>query len=213
MFARVAALLSALSLFACTAVGVRDTEEPKFTVTGHIGLVEIRQYGARVAAETVVEGEELAARNTGFRRLFDYIAGANHAAAKIAMTAPVTQEPAGELAGAKIAMTTPVAQAQDEAGRWRIRFFMPAGSTMAALPSPDDKLVQLVSVPPESMAVLRFAGTPAPGAVAAKTGELVAALEGSAWRPAGAPVAWFFDPPWTLPQLRRNEVAIPVSPN
>jgi hypothetical protein len=24
-------------------------------------------------------------------------------------------------------------------------------------------------------------------------------------------VAWFYDPPWTLPWLRRNEVAVPVA--
>lgn len=207
MFARVAAVMSALSLFACTAVGVRDAEEPKFTVTAKLGSVEIRQYGPRVAAETVVQGDEMAARNAGFRRIADYIFGANHAATKIAMTAPVAQS------GTKIAMTTPVAQAQDAAGRWRIRFFMPASYTLATLPQPDDKAVELVAVPPETVAVLGFSGIPSPDAVAAKTGELISALEGSAWRPAGAPVAWFYDPPWTVPQLRRNEVAIPVSPN
>ena len=26
----------------------------------------------------------------------------------------------------------------------------------------------------------------------------------------GDPVAWFYDPPWTLPFLRRNEIAVPV---
>jgi hypothetical protein len=26
----------------------------------------------------------------------------------------------------------------------------------------------------------------------------------------GAPVAWFYDPPWTLPVLQRNEIAVPV---
>ncbi len=37
-------------------------------------------------------------------------------------------------------------------------------------------------------------------------------LSGSAWQPAGEPTAWFYDPPWTLPPLRRNEVAIRVTP-
>ncbi|PRC49286.1 heme-binding protein, partial [Mycobacterium sp. ITM-2017-0098] len=26
------------------------------------------------------------------------------------------------------------------------------------------------------------------------------------------PVAWFYDPPWTLPFRRRNEVAVAVTP-
>ncbi|HEY2195594.1 MAG TPA: hypothetical protein VGH76_25280 [Actinomycetospora sp.] len=27
----------------------------------------------------------------------------------------------------------------------------------------------------------------------------------------GEPVAWFYDPPWTLPFRRRNEIAVPVA--
>ena len=27
----------------------------------------------------------------------------------------------------------------------------------------------------------------------------------------GDPVVWFYDPPWTLPPLRRNEVAVRVT--
>ena len=76
----------------------------------------------------------------------------------------------------------------------------------ALIDFPDEDL------PPETVAVLRFSGTPSPDAVAARTGELVKALAASAWQPAGAPVAWFYDPPWTIPSLRRNEVAVPVSP-
>lgn len=213
MFSRIAALMSALTLFACSTVGVRDTEEPKFTLAAKLGTVEIRQYGARIAAETTVEAAELEARNAGFRKIAAYIFGANHAGSQLASSTPAAQQSAQPSAGTKIAMTAPVAQAQDSPGRWRIRFFMPAKYTMATLPEPDDKDVTLVTVPPETMAVLTFSGIPSPGAVASHTGELVAALEGSAWRPAGAPVAWFYDPPWTIPNLRRNEVAIPVSPN
>jgi hypothetical protein len=208
MWPKVAALVSGLALFACSAVGVRETPEPAYTIAARLGTVEVRQYGARVAAETVVAGDAEAARSPGFRRLFDYISGANGAGAKIAMTAPVAQDSRATQA----AMTAPMAQAPDTEGGWRIRFYMPAGAALAALPQPTDPTVKLVPVPPETLAVLRFSGSASAEAVARRTGELVAALEGSAWRPAGAPVAWFYDPPWTLPPLRRNEVAVPVSP-
>ena len=33
----------------------------------------------------------------------------------------------------------------------------------------------------------------------------------SAWVLAGPVQAWFYDPPWTVPALRRNEVAVPVA--
>jgi hypothetical protein len=208
MWAKAMAILSALALFACSTVGVRQAEEPAYTVAAQLGAVQVRQYGPRIAAETVVDGDEEATRSAGFRRLAGYIFGANHGGSKIAMTAPVAQAAAGDT----IAMTAPVGQTRDSAGRWRIRFFMPSSYTLATLPQPDDATVELVPVPPETFAVLRFSGTPSPEAVAARTADLVAALEGTAWRPAGEPVAWFYDPPWTLPPLRRNEVAIPVSP-
>ncbi len=208
MIARIAALVAGLLAAGCSVIGDRrGTEEPDYQVVARQHAVEIRRYGARVAAETTVEGDEEAARTAGFRRLAGYIFGANQGGEKIAMTAPVAQQ--GD--GAKIAMTAPVAQARDAEGRWVIRFFMPGKWTMATLPVPNDPAVRLVPVPPATMAVLRFSGSRGSGAVAERRRELLAALEGSAWQPVGAPVNWFYDPPWTLPWLRRNEVAVPVA--
>lgn len=211
MLRQLTALMSGLALFACSTVGVRETPQPSYTVTAKLGDVEIRQYGPRVVAETLVAGDELDARDTGFRRLAGYIFGGNHGGTRIAGATPEASQQATN-GGTKIAMTAPVAQAHEPTG-WRIRFFMPADYTLQTLPVPNDPQVRLATVPPETMAVLRFSGSPTPQAVAAKTSDLVAALEGTAWRPTGAPVAWFYDPPWTLPPLRRNEVAVPVSPN
>jgi len=59
--------------------------------------------------------------------------------------------------------------------------------------------------------VLRFSDVATDAAVAAHRAALLAAPTGTRWRPAGEAVTWFYDPPWTLPPLRRNEVAVPVS--
>ncbi len=200
-----------MALSACSVIGVRaGTEEPRYSVIGHVGPIEIRQYAARIAAETLVARDEEQARSVGFQRLAGYIFGGNHARARIAMTAPVAQAQAGAGAARTIAMTAPVAEAK-EGDAWVIRFFMPARETMADLPVPNDSRVRLVSVPAQTYAVLRFSGVPTPHRVMAKTKALLAGLGGAAWRPDGQPVAWFYDPPWTLPPLRRNEVAVPVS--
>jgi hypothetical protein len=209
MFARIAALAAGLAVAACSVVGDRrGTEEPPFDVVGRAGAVEIRRYMPRIAAETEIEADAEAARNAGFRRLAGYIFGANRGAEKIAMTAPVAQAPAD---GARIAMTAPVAQQPAGPGRWTIRFFMPGQWTLATLPVPNDPAVRLVEVPGETMAVLRFTGDRGAAAVAAREAELMRALNGTAWPPQAAPVAWFYDPPWTLPWLRRNEVAVRVT--
>jgi SOUL heme-binding protein len=39
---------------------------------------------------------------------------------------------------------------------------------------------------------------------------LGALASSSGWTVAGPAVDWFYDPPWTLAMLRRNEVAVPV---
>ncbi|SEH48803.1 SOUL heme-binding protein [Mycolicibacterium rutilum] len=185
-------------------VGIRvGTEEPHYLSTELTGRVQIRRYGPRIAAETTVEADEERARNIGFRRLAGYIFGANHRNESIAMTAPVTQSDT-------IAMTAPVTQSRD-GHRSTIRFYMPSKWTMDTLPAPDDDAVRLVPVPGETVAVLRFSGDRSPRTVESHTAELLEVLRANDIEPTGAPQAWFYDPPWTLPFRRRNEIAVAVS--
>ena len=137
--------------------GIRTgTEEPHYVGTRVSDRVELRRYGPRIAAETTVAADEDRARNIGFRRLAKYIFGANHRDQQISMTAPVAQQ--SDRGGDEIAMTAPVSQARTADDRWTIRFFMPSKWTMDTLPTPDDDDVALVTVPGETVAVLRFTG-------------------------------------------------------
>ena len=125
------------------------------------------------------------------------------------MTAPVVQSKAGQ----KIAMTAPVAQSAEstEVGAgWVIRFFMPAKWTLDTLPRPNDDRVRLTEVPGETLAVLTFTGDRGPRAVHERTDELLEVLRAHGFEPTGEPAAWFYDPPWTLPFRRRNEIVVPV---
>ena len=212
---KIASLVSGLLLGGCTVFGIRSgTPQPAYTVIGRVGAVELRQYGARLAAETTVHGGEIDARSVGFRRLAGYIFGANTkpggGAGEIQMTAPVEQMPGSPKTGQEVAMTAPVAQERAGRDAWTIRFFLPSNLTLATAPRPRDPTIRLLDVPSETMAVLRFSGIPGARAVAEHSRRLLSALSGSAWRPTGPVVAWFYDPPWTLPWWRRNEVAVPV---
>ena len=176
-----------------TVLGVRDaTEEPPYEVIGLVNGAEVRRYGERLAAEVTVPGEEGAARQAGFRPLAGFIFGGNEAREKMAMTIPVAQASAG-------------------AGEWTVRFFMPAGYTEATLPRPRDASVRILTVPGGDYAVLRFRGVPSADAVALRKARLMAALGCGPWQAEGEPEGWFYDPPWTVPTLRRNEVAVRVS--
>jgi hypothetical protein len=203
-----AALLSSLASAGCSVFGIRTVEEPRSTVVDHVGAVEIRRYDARLAAETTVAGTALAARSVGFNRLAGYIFGGNATKTSIAMTAPVAQAAKGQ----SIAMTAPVAQSKTDDGSWVIRFFLPASLSEATAPTPNDPLVRVVVVPPETYAVLRYSGSISPSSVTEQQDRLMQALSGSKWTPAGEPMSWFYDPPWTLAPLRRNEAVVQVAP-
>ena len=199
-------ILLALALTGCSVFGVRSgTPEPSYQLVTKIGPVEIRQYVPRLAASVTVPGDEISARSAGFRRLAAFIFGANTARSSIEMTAPVAQS------AAKIAMTAPVAQLSPAPGQWTISFYMPAGYTAATLPKPKDKGIVISELPGALDAVIQFSGIPGKAATAKAQAELLATLANSPYAPAGPPEEWFYDPPWTIPFLRRNEVAVPVA--
>jgi SOUL heme-binding protein len=97
-----------------------------------------------------------------------------------------------------------------ERGAWTIRFFLPAVLMVETAPAPLDPMIHIIAVPPASMAVRRFSGIPRPATVAIERDRLMSGLRASSWIAMGDPVTWFYHPPWTLPWLRRNEVAIEV---
>ena len=110
----------------------------------------------------------------------------------------------------KIAMTTPV-QAASATGSYQMRFFLPPGYDAKSAPVPNNSSVRLVDLPEETMATLRFSGSRNDDAVDLYKAKLLANLERSEWKAIAEPVALFYDPPWTLPPLRRNEVAVLVA--
>ncbi len=180
------------------------TEEPRFEVERVVGRVEIRRYPALVRAETMLTGPANEAVNQAFRRLAGYIFGANESRTKIAMTAPVTQ------ASEKLAMSTPVTQSAEDA-QWLVTFTMPKGRTLADLPIPRDPRVVLREVPARRVAVLRYSGGTSQERVREKELELRALLAREGLFATGAVISARYDPPTTLPFLRRNEVWLELS--
>ena len=194
---------------AAGAFGVRLYEEPPYMVVDRIGDdIEIRKYPPRLAAEVDYVQTGDARGNDAFMLLFNYISGANGGApadSKIAMTTPVEmREPQ------RIAMTTPVETARSDTSG-RLRFFLPANLRPETAPKPANDRVKIVTVPEETIAVLRFSGLGMGREVAARQDELTQVLKRSKWQQAGTPFAYYYDGPFTLPFLRRNEAAVAVS--
>jgi hypothetical protein len=184
------------------------TEQPRYDVLDRIGdNIEIRQYGPRVAAETTIDiSKSDNARGDAFRLIAGYIFGANKTQEKVAMTSPVEINSPGT----KIAMTAPVEVNSSDNGLV-MRFFMPSQYTVEQLPEPTDPRVKLRQVPSETVAVLRFSGSTDDAAVNLRSAYLESELQSSKWKATGPATAFFYNPPWTLPFLRTNEVVVPVS--
>jgi len=193
------AAVSLVSAFAAGSIMSR-VEQPEYAVSTSDGPVETRSYGPMIAAEAEVRGERKAAINEGFRLIAAYIFGANRPNTRIAMTAPVQQQ-----GSQKIAMTAPVTQ-QGNGSIWTVRFIMPGNWSLETLPVPDDARVTLKPVPAKRMLAIRFSGLAGDSVIAEKIDELRKYASGHNLAIVGEPLLAFYNPPWTLPFFRRNEV-------
>ncbi len=182
---------SGLSVF-----GLRGAyEQPSYRVVQPIGPnIEIRAYAPRVAVATaVVAGDP----GQAFGRLFRYITGANAGAHLVAMTVPVEQ--AAQAAPPPARMDTPV-----------MRFFLPREVVRAGPPYPTEHGVWLATLPAETLAVIRYSGTATEATRAEAASKLQAAIGASGHVAQGAARYFSYDPPFAIPLLRRNEVAVAV---
>ena len=178
-------------------------EEPRYDVRMSQAPFELRHYAPVLIAQTIVEGDMDAASNKGFRLIADFIFGNNMAAgsepsanqaAKIAMTAPVTVEP--QLGSAQ---------------QWRVHFVMPSQYTLANIPKPNNSAVTLHELPSKYVVVHRYSGFNTVARVQEKTDETLAWAKQQSLKVVGTPQLSRYDPPWTLPMFRRNEILVEVA--
>lgn len=157
-----------------------------------------------ILAQVEVSGERKQAISKGFKILADYIFGNNTSNNKMEMTAPVTNE-----LSEKMAMTAPVLQEQDM-DKWKVRFVMPKKYSPETVPKPNSKDVILIPLPARRFAVIRFSGLPDDETIKQHTDELKAYILAETLKPIGEPILAFYNPSWTLPFLRCNEVMIEI---
>ena len=205
---RVLAFLISL-LIASTAMA---TEEPKFSIIEKSEPFELRNYAPQLIAEVKVEGDLDTASSQGFRLIAAFIFGQNQVSEKISMTVPVGIE---ATQSTKIAMTVPVgieASKDSAAGvnQWVFSFVMPSEYTMATLPKPLNPLVTIRELPAQKRAAIIFSGFNSEAKVLEKTKALEEWIKGKQWQVIGAPQFARYNPPWSMPFMRRNEILITV---
>ena len=203
------AMFTIVTITACSVVGIRSTEEPVYSVLQNEDRFEVRSYEAIVIAETLVDADFDEAGDIAFRRLFAYISGDNKSAAEISMTAPVMALDEARGTGEKISMTAPVTGEKTARG-WRYAFVLPSDYTIDTAPIPDSPEITLKRLPARQAAVVRYSGSWGEGAYEKNLAELRSWMRQNNLEADSLPRVAGYDPPWTLPFLRRNEIIIDI---
>ena len=184
-------ILSILAVAALIFAGCQVTragyESAPYQVVRSAGQFEVRDYPALQVAETPMR---LPGQNAdgSFMRLFRFITGANAAHEKIAMTTPVFMS--GSDSNATMA------------------FVLPAKLAADSVPKPAEAAVTVRELPAGRFAVLRFRGGRSAQHESAAREQLRAWMQTEQLPELSPPVFAYFDPPWTLCFLRRNEVML-----
>ena len=163
-------------------------EEPVYQVekAWEAEQIEIRAYAPRIMAVTGMNEDS----DSGFRVLAGYIFGGNAEEQKIAMTAPVQQTMAGEK---------------------EMAFMMPAEYAVKDLPQPEDQRVSFREAPAYTAAVIQFSGWASAEKADENWQQLKRFLIAEGIDITGEPTLNQYNPPWTLPFMRRNEIIVPVA--
>jgi effector-binding domain-containing protein len=199
-------LILSMFLLYWSASVAANTEQPSYSVLDAEGDIEVREYAPMMVAEVEVTGERDKAINQGFRMIADYIFGNNTSQQKVAMTAPVIQQKSE-----KIAMTAPVLQ-QGENNAWLVRFVMPSAYNLETIPKPNNSAVKLRLVSAKRFAAIRFSGFATESNLSRHLALLNEFVVKRKLKVISQKTYAFYNPPWTLPFLRRNEILLEVMP-
>ncbi|KAG8376981.1 hypothetical protein BUALT_Bualt09G0120800 [Buddleja alternifolia] len=202
---------------------------PKHEVIHSTNDYEIRKYPPSVVAEVTYDPAQFNSdKDGGFTILGNYIGALGKpqnqtpepiamtapvitkaaAAEKIAMTAPVITKAA---AAEKIAMTAPVVTQGGGGELVIMTFILPSKYVKAEeAPRPVDERVVIREEGEKKYGVVRFSGVAGEEVVTKKAENLKGCLERDGFKVAGDFVLARYNPPFTLPPFRTNEVMIPV---
>ncbi|KAF1868084.1 hypothetical protein Lal_00034026 [Lupinus albus] len=195
-------------------LGKISVETPKYEVIKSTNEYEIRKYPPSVLAEVTYEPSEFKGnKDGGFMVLANYIGALgnpqNTKPEKIAMTAPVITKDSGE----KIAMTAPVvtkadnSEDNDNNKTVTMQFILPSvyGKAEEA-PKPTDERVVIRDEGERKYGVVKFGGVANEQVVKEKVEKLKKSLEIDGFKVIGDFLLARYNPPWTIPLFRTNEV-------
>lgn len=206
----------AQNVFAETPTGL---QEPKYTLVCKTQDYEIRDYDTYQVASTQMSDasvDDWTQTGAAFNTLANYLFGANAEQKVMDMTTPVTTTMTGEM---RFYLADPQVPAplggggggggdDDDA---KTKSLGSSSGTAAAAAT-----IEIQTLPPARLAVRRFTGFCTDGEIARQKQALLTALQLDGVEldvPHGQTVphvVFQYNPPYALPVIRRNEIAVPV---
>ena len=189
MLRSVSFLVFITTMTGCSVFGNSGVEIAPYTVLQKEEPYELRHYERLVLVTTPYE--DIEEQRNPFMRLFDYISGANDGTQEIAMTAPVFMDRQGNTSET-------------------MSFVLPESFSLESAPEPENSAVKLEELKNYTVATVTFNGLLGTENIEEHNellNQWIAKMELETIGP--AKVAGY-NPPYTIPWMRRNEVLIPV---
>ncbi|KAL3690566.1 hypothetical protein R1sor_016875 [Riccia sorocarpa] len=195
---------------------VPDLETIPYRVISKKQGYQIREVESYLIAETDMPGTtgfDFMSSGQAFNTLADYIFGKNKGRETMEMTTPVITR-RNEPKSQKMEMTTPVfTQKASSTGSWRMSFLLPSKFDEENIPIPENSSVKIRRVPSKLVAVTAFPGYVTDDLVKRKERELRQALQRDGQvrvKDSIQPDIAQYNPPFTPPFMRRNELSLEV---
>lgn len=175
-----------------------NVEQPNYNLIKKTKNIEIRHYKRLLYAETAITGQRQESISTGFRIIADYIFGNNR----------LTDS---DSESSKIAMTSPVIQEKISDSNWKIKFIMPQSFTLQNLPLPNNEKIIITEGNDEYYITIRFSGSSNQKNLDKNHKILLDHISENNIEISGSTIFAFYNPPWTLPIFRRNEILYKIN--
>ena len=173
-------ILSISILFLIIISNAMAVEEANYEIIKTNEIYEIRKYSDLIVVETITSNE-----NSGFRKLFNYISGANEKNQEIKMTAPVTQI--------------------KKNGNTYMQFYLPSKFNSKSIPNPSDANVKISKMDSGFYAVIKYSGRNSEKNFIKHRDILEKELKKNNISILSSAIKASYNSPFTLPMLRRNE--------
>ena len=183
--------IKTLLLILFLSLAISNTyKEPEYTLISKEKNIEIRRYSESIIAKTSLAGEDKKSNNKMFETLANYIFGDNDKSKKIPMTSPV------------------ITKGNNES--YEMIFFMLDVNTEEELPEPNSENISIEKINLDKVVVIKFGWWTTDNNIKKYRNLIERYIKNNNLEVISNMLVAQYNPPWTLPPFRRNELIFKI---